>query len=117
MPTCSGATCGGCDRGGDMAGGGATSAGVGEGATARERRNGERGTEQKLTADSAALTESSGMHWRRRGGDGDPRWLEVKKATATAKGKKTSRGGVIVEVRFVAWLDPGGLDPLDDQPR
>ena len=61
-----------------MAGGGAASAGVGEGATVREWRNGERGTEQKLTADSAALTESSGMHWRRRGGDEDLPWPGMK---------------------------------------
>ena len=39
----------------------------------------------------------------------------AKKATAAAKGKKTSQGeGVVIEGRPAAWLDPGRLDPVHD---
>ena len=35
------------------------------------------GNGEKLTADSTGLTASSGMHWRRRGGEDDLRWPEM----------------------------------------
>ena len=54
---------------------------VGVGATARERRNGERGTGQELTVDSTASSESSGTHWRRWGREDDLRRPELR-ATA-----------------------------------
>ena len=67
-------------------------------ATACGQLNGERGTVAELTAGSTGLMASSGTHWRRRGGDGDPRRLEVKKAAATAprgvrRGTAWRRGG------------------------
>ena len=51
---------------------------VGVGATARERRNGERGTGQELTVDSTASSESSGTHWRRWGREDDLRRPEMR---------------------------------------
>ena len=48
------------------------------GATARERRNGERGTGQELTVDSTASSESSGTHWRRWGREDDLRRPELR---------------------------------------
>ena len=38
----------------------------------------------ELTAVAAGVEAGSGTHWRRRGGDGDPRRPEVKKATVSA---------------------------------
>ena len=38
----------------------------------------------------------------------------AKKATAKAKGKEDQPGRIFVEVRPVAWLDPGGLDSVYD---
>ena len=49
-----------------------------DGATARERLNGEREREQELTAVLMGLTASSGTHWRRRGGEDDLRWPGMK---------------------------------------
>ena len=51
---------------------------VGVGATARERRNGERGTGQELTVDSTASSVSSGTHWRRWGREDDLRRPELR---------------------------------------
>ena len=48
-----------------------------DGATARERLNGEREKEQELTAVPVGLTASSGTHWRRRGGEDDLQWPEM----------------------------------------
>ena len=57
---------------------------AGKGATARERKNGEREMEQRLTADSTVSTVSSGKAGWRRGGEDDLRRPEVKKATMAA---------------------------------
>ena len=57
---------------------------AGKGATARERKNGEREMEQRLTADSTASTMSSGKGWSRRGGEDDLRRSEMKTALMVA---------------------------------
>ena len=60
---------------------------VGNGVTARERGEEERETVAELTAVAAGVEAGSGTHWRRRGGDGDPRRPAMKKTTVSAMGR------------------------------
>ena len=90
---------------------------AGKGATARERKNGEREMEQRLTADSTVSTASSGKGWSRRGGEDDLRRPEVKEATIAAlqgfprltawrrgRGRCGGAVGLVGEARLRRWL-------------
>ena len=61
------------------------------GATARERRNGERGTGQELTAVPVASSVGSGEARRRRGGEDDLRRPEMKTTAAWGGSRGSNR--------------------------